>query len=1573
VGFGLAAYLISAVFLDGVAQPLWATANKKTPRPVSSLQALRQVAVDDAKARRRLYWTTLVKFAFMHLNGIAITSALMWTFEESRSAVAMYLAYMGAYTGLLWYQYNRIFTGPLALKDLLMGTAVGLLSGPLLHHFVPQFDYSSVIALAGSTWTVALLSIRTSNIGGERFKSDKFDSHDIATPVYHCGSTLGTQSEFSQRTLSEIYDSVAALPAASRHRLDPSSHPGTDVMANLEAARGFERQSTLLLDAFPLADYMLRKTAELWRSGEVFVDLVAANHLLQPRCEIRTVSRDTGDKLQVFVFLSLDFTGSGWTCHIRQNCKIIAEALIQATSEFKLGLSHDHSTLAELLAINDNGDAQNSLPAGVKRQIETSATERAKTIMDCNKALLHYLLLGLDCDTEWENMPETIRSLLIERCCGGPCHASSHVLNWVRSTFCKGDVLDISQYVARCNLGADLTVSVKSFAEAVAADYTHQHFPEPPSPDTETFLAAPLLGNDDGVDRQSVDTLRRLFRWTHHALHVSLKFIVVTLVADPGFQRELEYLMSGKHWIIRWPVTCVLNGIWLFCKKLQQIVLPLFLFYGRKDVAKLYSEMKGMMTVIEKNRIIIETLSGPSTCFSKTRPDGSFQLFQYSGNHCQEPEDFDKLMSVNTYTDKLVLRQREEYSKTSLVNLFTYEYSNDSQTQGALPMQRSCSRGDMNQQVVQYDKSGYITSGSHIKDDNLVGFKWFYRKKAKFDDELLRAEYVLAHITIEVSWCVPPPRHASKLNKWLPNSKVMEAKFIEGSEVYHSVWSYEHRSHPIIETTLNGLRVATPPMILHDWFHVLKKPTKCSFLSENPLFSFSSVKTTIASRMLGLNTQRHRISTSSARTHLWKSWKDSKEFDAVTARWLDEMALRSDRILKPYWRARDTGRLEAAGNYLDAQADTIMARTDVDPEISSWTLLAYKFSDLSTFGQGGDATINTRTQSTQIRDSDDVLHVLAMDTGTWPNEGGGVSACRRDMVNDLTTIRWHVLAENANDFGIPKFQVEKNVQSLTVLPLWGLDFLTPTHGVFHNYLDSAVQQRSHNTTEADIRKNFFPILTTLVRCSRAIQINQEHLDDSVKALVDLNAYFEKSRHWSDVWLSDTVKERWRELWLTEDAANMRPISEWLQAEYPTLQHLDQALDMWHRYLFIFSVPVPEKIPDVFQASHHFAGASYGVLCKVLRNCSLHVWDHCISWREVTVFLSSAMSFDPPFVCTSLMSLSRLTSVLILRHADVVLPCADFFNPGWEIELGTQEGTLGHRRTFARKIDPVVNGITNMERFKPIEKIKSTKPTVSMLSHVRFVKDIKNAVLAADIIVNEWGFDDYILEIYGDMIRAPAYSVECQEIIAAKRLGKHVLLKGLGNPAVVLQDAWIFLNCSVSEGLPLAMGEAALTGVPVVCTDVGASFRVVTDPATGERFSAVVAPNDSLSLAKAQISVLALLDRWNVFADDEEGYCPKLPFQPTREEASQITKRMYDKTEQRRALGMMGRVNVLNSFSSDRYLREHEQMLWIGKYQSPSYNARHSSSASSRSSQYMLMETPMLASRNGSSRNLLIEK
>jgi hypothetical protein len=231
----------------------------------------------------------------------------------------------------------------------------------------------------------------------------------------------------------------------------------------------------------------------------------------------------------------------------------------------------------------------------------------------------------------------------------------------------------------------------------------------------------------------------------------------------------------------------------------------------------------------------------------------------------------------------------------------------------------------------------------------------------------------------------------------------------------------------------------------------------------------------------------------------------------------------------------------------------------------------------------------------------------------------------------------------------------------------------------------------------------------------------------------------------------------------------------------------------------------------------------------------------------------------------------------------------------------------------------------------IKEIKSKLPTVTMLSHVWYAKDIKTAILAADIIVNKWKFTDYPLDIYGAIDKAPSYSTDCFEIIASKSLPRFVVLRGEANPTDVLAKTWVSFNSSISEGLPLALGEAALTGAPVVCTDVGASLRVLTDPDTGDRYSAVVAPNDARNLARAQINFLAKLNEWAPYANDPEGFvAPTISDKPTAEEVSQITQRMYAKTEERKALGIRSREIVQKSFGGERYLREHEQMLWIGK-------------------------------------------
>ena len=209
-----------------------------------------------------------------------------------------------------------------------------------------------------------------------------------------------------------------------------------------------------------------------------------------------------------------------------------------------------------------------------------------------------------------------------------------------------------------------------------------------------------------------------------------------------------------------------------------------------------------------------------------------------------------------------------------------------------------------------------------------------------------------------------------------------------GADVWENKYFYDHKFHPTILTTLNGRSVDTPPFILYDHLDVLKKPDHISILDDNPLFSFTSVKSNALTRWLGFYNRKYPVSTSQARSRLWKAWKEDPGFDGIIVRWLDERLLRRDPVLRPYWRKRDVGFLDAAEEYLDQNRDAVMARVDLDNTISSWTPLAMKINDLYSFGQGGDACSMTRSNAASQEDDEDeaALHVIAIDTGTWPNE-----------------------------------------------------------------------------------------------------------------------------------------------------------------------------------------------------------------------------------------------------------------------------------------------------------------------------------------------------------------------------------------------------------------------------------------------------------------------------------------------------------------------------------------------------------------------------------------------------------
>jgi len=50
---------------------------------------------------------------------------------------------------------------------------------------------------------------------------------------------------------------------------------------------------------------------------------------------------------------------------------------------------------------------------------------------------------------------------------------------------------------------------------------------------------------------------------------------------------------------------------------------------------------------------------------------------------------------------------------------------------------------------------------------------------------------------------------------------------------------------------------------------------------------------------------------------------------------------------------------------------------------------------------------------------------------------------------------------------------------------------------------------------------------------------------------------------------------------------------------------------------------------------------------------------------------------------------------------------------------------------------------------------------------------------------------------------------------------------------VLSATWVYLQSSISEGLPVSVIEAGLTGKCVVCTNVGGCSELLANPQAGE--------------------------------------------------------------------------------------------------------------------------------------------
>ncbi|KAG9748080.1 glycosyltransferase family 4 protein, partial [Aureobasidium melanogenum] len=974
----------------------------------------------------------------------------------------------------------------------------------------------------------------------------------------------------------------------------------------------------------------------------------------------------------------------------------------------------------------DHKKTEKSPSTSAKSQADLWATLfKVQTDTLCNlshtthRQVLQHLCLDIDVNLQWTKIPDDVRSLVISRVLGGTGHTTAATRRWLAAE--SKNIQQSDTELERCLHDYEskkATISKESDnAFKVAGSYRD---PELTS----------VLGREFGV----VPKFKHLVTMIGLTIYEIVKWTALISSGAPDANRELWFALRNNP--SRKPLLWTLLKIWKACWFVKNFFTYLFLILGKPSLSS-FLEMKdhGLPRTLQGNTITVDTPFSKVTGFLSRDVDGNLVVSVFNGIHKDLPES-QPLRALVIYDQAYrVVHYETNPGDSEIKTTSSFEYENKERRRW--PTKKITK--ETNRQIESlYDKYGRVVSGKLSRDDTEFSFEFLYKKKPEGNTEILRVTYTQENAegtppVISVYWSVQPRSGSEEVENWTPSDKIRSLVAKLDGQTYETKWIYKHARDPDLETTLtdeNGMvisGVGPPATILEDAFGLLKKPKDSSFdhidlLIYHPLRWLERFPKHAAgvskpsSRLMSLmpfgysenkkKVVRRQVPTSVLRTTLWTSWAKPPYLDAVSACFLDEMILRKEPLLQEYWSLRDAGYLLEAAHVLDENLDLIKSAIKPSAEASQTCPLLIKVSDLFVMGLSKDANQVTARPEDAYHDTQTQTSVIFSDNGCWPDNPGGVSNCRRDLVNGHSTIRGHCLAESANDFGIPRCQIENNINSLKILPLWGLDGKTAYHGVLDNLLQTQIDERIYGTrVEEDIKGIFVPLLTSFVKGARMRHYTRSDLITFSNVILQMNRFFEKC-DFNKTWNHSDVWDAWIQAWLIDyQDPNIGNFRDCFEIEQASLSDFKDALGLYICYFFIYSVELPAECPTVFQSTHHGISSLFGMLLKYRRGTTWGIWDHAILWRETCLNISPAQCLLPIPVQSMLLAGVKLACHLAYTHVDIVLPCTSVFNPDWETDLGTDQGLRGSKKLFARKIDPIVNGIGNMDAFQPVTETR----------------------------------------------------------------------------------------------------------------------------------------------------------------------------------------------------------------------------------------------------------------------------
>jgi glycosyltransferase involved in cell wall biosynthesis len=247
--------------------------------------------------------------------------------------------------------------------------------------------------------------------------------------------------------------------------------------------------------------------------------------------------------------------------------------------------------------------------------------------------------------------------------------------------------------------------------------------------------------------------------------------------------------------------------------------------------------------------------------------------------------------------------------------------------------------------------------------------------------------------------------------------------------------------------------------------------------------------------------------------------------------------------------------------------------------------------------------------------------------------------------------------------------------------------------------------------------------------------------------------------------------------------------------------------------FLRPLGMPVLETDLVHATANGPGALMGLLAKWRHGTPVLLSEHGVYLRER--MLAIRRSGDARAARAAQIRFFLRLTELCYRHADLVAPVSGF-NGRWARRGGAAPERV---RTMHNGVDPAA---------LPLLTEEPAEPTVAFVGRIDPLKDIELLVTAFAQVRR--AIPAARLRLFGGV---PAgnedYARRCEARVAELGLGDAVTFEGPVSPvSEAFRRGHLVVLSSRSEGLPLTIIEAAMSGRATVATDVGGMAEAVGD-------------------------------------------------------------------------------------------------------------------------------------------------